>query len=166
MIERLHEAPLDRQDGGGSCLQAIWPILVRRGMLSAVGFLGHDVNIYGGGIAKKSVDGGEVWKPPPASAYRPIKDHLGDVILMNEFPNTCDQLAPRRLHHPGAQALCKAEVRIQALPFVRAQLLPQIHVEDVQLAAHGLSHTRSASNQILPCGIGIDAYTYSLKHAF
>ena len=63
-------------------------------MLSAAGFLGHDVNIYCGGITKESVDGGEEWKPPPAGAYGPPKDHLGDVMFTNEFANTFDQLAP------------------------------------------------------------------------
>ncbi|HEY4047122.1 MAG TPA: hypothetical protein VGM27_09675, partial [Acidobacteriaceae bacterium] len=61
---------------------------------SSAGFLGRDVNIYCGGIAKESVDRREVWKPPPASAYGPPKYHLRDVILANEFANTFDQLAP------------------------------------------------------------------------
>ena len=60
---------------------------------SAAGFLGYDVNIYCRGITKESVDGGEEWKPPPASAYGPPKDHLRDVIFTNEFANTLDQLA-------------------------------------------------------------------------
>src|SRR5580658_9461590 len=65
----------------------------------------------------------------------------------------------------STEALCKPEVCRQALPFIRLQLFAPIHVENVQLAAHTLSHARAASNQILTCGIRIDAYTYSLKHA-
>src|SRR5271163_2208128 len=133
--------------------------------LLAVGFLGHDVNIDCGGITKQPVDGGEVWKPPPASAYGPPKDHLRDVIFTNEFANTFDQLAARCLHHMSTEALCKTEVRGQALPFIRVQCFAQIDVKNVQLAAHCLSQARAASNEILTCGIGIDAYTYSLKHA-
>ena len=115
-------------------------------MLSAAGFLGHDVNIYCGGITKESVDGGEVWKPSPASAYRPPKDHLCDVIFPNEFANTVDQLASRRLHHMSTEALCKTEVRRQALPFIRVQSFPQIDVVNIQVAAHSLGQAGAASN--------------------
>jgi hypothetical protein len=48
---------------------------------------------------------GEIWKRPPAIAYRPPKDHLRDVISTNEFANAFDQLAPRCLHHMSTGAL-------------------------------------------------------------
>jgi hypothetical protein len=122
------------------------------------------VYVYGRSIAQELVDRGEVQVFSPPARGRSSEHNLGDVFLTNEISHNLGYAAAFPLGDLCANVLGKLKIRRQSFLIGLVIVLAQIHIDDVQLAAHRLGHASAACDQILRCRIRADANRNSLSN--
>jgi len=115
------------------------------------------VNIDRGGLAKETLDGGQVKITLPPGAGGTAEDHLGNVILPHQAGDAVGNAAARGANHFGAEILGEANVFGESLLIFGTRIAADIDIKNVKVAADGLGHAGAARDQILGRRIGAHA---------